>query len=91
MGEQFAEQSIYLENALQRYCKLNGWISLPTFSRSQADLQYFYVNGRAIRDKVISHAIKQAYKDVLYHGRFPAFALFLEIDPASSGCQCTSN
>ena len=79
-GKQFAEQSIYLENAAQDL-QIQGWISLPTFSRSQADLQYFYVNGRAIRDKVISHAVKQAYQDVLYHGRFPAFALFLEMDP----------
>ena len=79
-GKQFAEQSIYLENDAQDI-KIKGWISLPTFSRSQADLQYFYVNGRTIRDKVISHAIKLAYKDVLYHGRFPAFTLFLEIDP----------
>ncbi len=80
-GKQFAEQSIYLENTAQDM-QVQGWISLPTFSRSQADLQYFYVNGRAIRDKVISHAIKQAYQDVLYHGRFPAFVLFLEMDPA---------
>ncbi len=79
-GKQFAEQSIYLENAAQDI-QIQGWISLPTFSRSQADLQYFYVNGRVIRDKVISHAIKQAYQDVLYHGRFPAFVLFLEMDP----------
>ncbi len=80
-GKQFAEQSIYLENTAHEM-QVQGWISLPTFSRSQADLQYFYVNGRAIRDKVISHAIKQAYQDVLYHGRFPAFVLFLEMDPA---------
>ena len=80
-GKQFADQSIYLENTAQDI-QIQGWISLPTFSRSQADLQYFYVNGRAIRDKVISHAIKQAYQDVLYHGRFPAFVLFLEMDPA---------
>ncbi len=78
-GKQFADQSIYLENAATDI-QVKGWISLPTFSRSQADLQYFYVNGRAIRDKVIAHAIKLAYKDVLYHGRFPAFVLFLEID-----------
>ena len=57
--------------------RLSGWVSLPTFSRSQADLQYFYVNGRAIRDKLVSHAIKQAYRDVLYHGRHPAFAYVL--------------
>ncbi len=80
-GKQFSEQSIYLENAAQEM-QIKGWISLPTFSRSQADLQYFYVNGRAIRDKVIVHAIKQAYQDVLYHGRYPAFVLFLEMDPA---------
>ncbi|MEM7401046.1 MAG: DNA mismatch repair endonuclease MutL, partial [Pseudomonadota bacterium] len=80
-GKQFADQSIYLENTAQEI-KIQGWISLPTFSRSQADLQYFYVNGRAIRDKVIAHAIKQAYQDVLYHGRFPAFVLFLEMEPA---------
>ncbi len=80
-GKQFAQQSIYLENSAQDI-KVKGWISLPTFSRGQADLQKFYVNGRAIRDKVISHAIKQAYQDVLYHGRFPAFVLYLEIDPS---------
>lgn len=80
-GRKFAEQSIYLENFAQDI-QVKGWISLPTFSRSQSDLQYFYVNGRAIRDKVISHAIRQAYQDVLYHGRFPAFVLFLEVDPA---------
>ncbi len=79
-GKQFASQSIYLENSATDI-QVKGWISLPTFSRSQADLQYFYINGRAIRDKVIAHAIKLAYKDVLYHGRFPAFVLFLEMDP----------
>ena len=62
--------------------RLWGWVSLPTFSRSQADLQHFYVNGRAIRDKLVTHAIKQAYRDVLYHGRHPAFVLYLELDPA---------
>ena len=79
-GRQLAEQSIFLENEAQDL-HIKGWISLPTFSRSQADQQYFYVNERVIRDKVISHAIKQAYQDVLYHGRFPAFVLFLQIDP----------
>ena len=62
--------------------RLWGWVSLPTFSRSQADLQHFYVNGRAIRDKLVTHAIKQAYRDVLYHGRHPAFVLYLELDPS---------
>jgi len=62
--------------------RLRGWIGLPTFSRSQADMQYFYVNGRAVKDKVVSHAIRQAYQDVLFHGRHPVYVLYLEIDPA---------
>lgn len=79
--------SAFLENALHvdveaAGLRLWGWVSLPTFSRSQADLQYFYVNGRIIRDKLVSHAIKQAYQDVLFHGRHPAFVLYLELQPA---------
>ena len=62
--------------------RLWGWVAEPTFSRSQADLQYFFVNGRVIRDKLVSHAIRQAYRDVLFHGRHPAFVLFLELDAA---------
>jgi len=62
--------------------QLSGWVGLPTFSRSQADMQHFYVNGRAVRDKLVVHAIKQAYRDVLYHGRHPAFVLYLTLDPA---------
>lgn len=62
--------------------KLWGWVARPTFSRSQADLQYFFVNGRVIRDRLVTHAVKQAYRDVLYHGRHPAFVLYLELDPA---------
>ncbi len=63
--------------------KLWGWVALPTFSRSQADLQYFFVNGRVIRDRLVAHAVKQAYRDVLYHGRHSAFVLYLELDPAN--------
>ncbi|MDZ7923299.1 MAG: DNA mismatch repair endonuclease MutL [Marinagarivorans sp.] len=62
--------------------RLWGWVALPTFSRSQADLQHFFVNGRAIKDKLVTHAIRQAYQDVLYHGRHPAYVLYLELDPA---------
>ncbi len=61
--------------------RLWGWVALPTFSRSQADLQYFYVNGRIVRDKLVSHAVRQGYQDVMYQGRHSAFVLFLEMPP----------
>lgn len=79
-GQPFIENALYLEMEAAGL-RLWGWISLPTFSRSQADLQYFYVNGRMVRDKSVNHAIKQAYHDVLFQGRHPAFVLFLELDP----------
>lgn len=80
-GPAFVENSIRIDIEASGL-RLWGWVSLPTFSRSQADLQYFYVNGRIIRDKLVSHAVKQAYKDVLFHGRHPAFVLYLELQPA---------
>ena len=79
-GSSFMEQALYINNE-RPGIRLWGWIALPTFSRSQADLQHFFVNGRNIRDKVVSHAVRQAYHDVLYHARHPAYVLFLEIDP----------
>lgn len=79
-GSSFMEQALYIDND-RTGIRLWGWIAQPTFSRSQADLQYFFVNGRNIRDKVVSHAVRQAYHDVLYHARHPAYVLFLEIDP----------
>lgn len=81
-GPAFMENAVHIEierNGL----RLWGWVALPTFSRSQADLQHFYVNGRCIRDKLVSHAVRQAYQDVLYHGRHPAFVLYLEVDPST--------
>ncbi|MGK0392790.1 MAG: DNA mismatch repair protein [Alcanivorax borkumensis] len=80
-GKGFIEQAVPVD-VERDGLRLHGWMGLPTFSRSQADLQYFYVNGRVIRDKVVSHAVRQAYSDVLYHGRHPAYVLFLELDPA---------
>jgi DNA mismatch repair protein MutL len=80
-GPAFMKDALYVDND-RTGIRLWGWMGLPTVSRSQADLQHFFVNGRAIRDKVVSHAVRQAYQDVLYHGRHPAFVLFLEIEPA---------
>lgn len=80
-GPNFMDNAVHIE--IERAgMRLWGWVALPTFSRSQADLQYFYVNGRCIRDRLVVHAVKQAYRDVLYHGRHPAFVLYLELDPA---------
>lgn len=80
-GKPFMENAVQIEVEASGL-RLWGWVALPTFSRSQADLQYFYVNGRVIRDRLVTHAVKQAYRDVLYHGRHPAFVLYLELDPA---------
>ncbi len=80
-GKPFMENAIRIEVEATGF-KLWGWVAKPTFSRSQADLQYFFVNGRVIRDRLVTHAVKQAYRDVLYHGRHPAFVLYLELDPA---------
>jgi DNA mismatch repair protein MutL len=81
-GAAFLEQALPIE--IERGgLRLWGWVGLPTFSRSQADLQYFYVNGRMVRDKLVAHAVRQAYRDVLFNGRHPTFVLFLEIDPST--------
>lgn len=79
-GAAFADNAVYLEEE-RSAMRLRGWIGLPTFSRSQADQQYFFVNGRAVRDKVISHAVKLGYADVLFHGRNPVYCLFLDLAP----------
>ena len=81
LGEEFLGQCLRIgyEAAGMR---LSGWVGLPTFSRSQADMQFFYVNGRLVRDKLAGYAVRQAYQDVLYHGRQPVYVLYLELDPA---------
>ena len=81
-GQQFIDNAVVIE-AEASGLRLWGWVALPTFSRSQADLQYFFVNGRVIRDKLVAHAVRQAYRDVLYNNRHPAFVLYLEVDPAT--------
>lgn len=82
LGRDFIENSLAIESQIPGL-KLWGWINLPTFSRSQADLQYFYVNGRTVRDKLVSRALRQAYHDVLYGDRHPVYVLFFEIDPST--------
>ena len=80
LGDEFPAQSLRIEYAAAGL-QLRGWVGLPTASRSQADQQYFYVNGRLVRDRVVTHAVRQAYADVLFHGRHPAYVLFLDLAP----------
>ena len=91
LGETLGDE--FLANALQvdhetpvstdsgSTMRLRGWIARPAYSRASADQQYLYVNGRAVRDRSVAHAVKQAYADVLFHGRQPAYVLFLDVDP----------
>ncbi|MEH6560717.1 MAG: DNA mismatch repair endonuclease MutL [Marinobacter sp.] len=81
-GQKFIDNAVVID-AEATGLRLWGWVALPTFSRSQADLQYFFVNGRVIRDRLVAHAVRQAYRDVLYNNRHPAFVLYLEVDPAT--------
>lgn len=78
MGLPFVQQSFDIRYEAQDI-KLTGWVGQPTFNRSQTDMQYLFVNGRIVRDRLLSYAVKQAYADVLYNGRHPAYLLFLEI------------
>jgi DNA mismatch repair protein MutL len=80
-GPAFMQNALHIDTEAMGL-RLWGWVALPTFSRSQSDLQHFFVNGRVIRDKLVTHAVRQAYRDVLFHGRHPAFVLYLELDPA---------
>ncbi len=81
-GEAFADQCVYLERETDGIA-LSGWIGLPTFNRSQPDMQFWFVNGRSISDKTLAHAVRHAYRDVLFHGRYPAYVLNLTMDPSS--------
>ena len=81
LGEDFPAQSLRVDHAAAGL-QLSGWVGLPTASRAQADAQYFYVNGRLVRDRIVAHAVRQAYADVLFNGRHAAFVLYLRLDPA---------
>lgn len=80
LGEEFANHALRVDHSAAGL-RLHGWIAQPVYNRASADQQYLYVNGRAVRDRSIAHAVKQAYADVLFHGRQPAYVLFLELDP----------
>ncbi|MBL4660985.1 MAG: DNA mismatch repair endonuclease MutL [Alcanivoracaceae bacterium] len=80
-GKDFFDNSFFIDE--QRHgMRLSGWVAKPSWNRASADRQYFYINGRMIKDKLIGHAVRQAYQDVLFHGRFPAFVLYFELDPS---------
>jgi DNA mismatch repair protein MutL len=81
LGPEFPNHALRVEHEAAGM-RLSGWVGLPTASRSAADQQYFYVNGRLVRDRIVAHAVRQAYADVLFHGRHPVFVLFLDVDPA---------
>ncbi len=80
LGEEFADGALPVEESGGQIA-IRGAISSPSHARGTRDAQYFFVNGRCIRDKMVAHAIRQAYADVLHHDRHPAFVLFLDIDP----------
>ncbi|MCK5720389.1 MAG: DNA mismatch repair endonuclease MutL [Thiomargarita sp.] len=81
-GPEFMEHVLPIESEDFAEMQLHGWITQPTYSRSQADMQYFFVNGRIIRDKLVNHAVKQAYEDVLHIGRYSSYVLYLKIKPS---------
>ena len=81
LGPDFVAAAVHVEHSAVGLA-LHGWIGLPTYSRAQADEQYLVVNGRAVRDRLLGSAVRLGYRDVLFHGRHPAYLLYLELDPA---------
>jgi DNA mismatch repair protein MutL len=79
-GEEFAAHVIEIQHEAEAF-RLSGWLGLPTFSRSQTDLQFAFLNGRYIRDKLLAGAARMGYQDVMFHGRFPAYLVYLEMAP----------
>jgi DNA mismatch repair protein MutL len=80
VGDEFIANALYIEHE-SAGCRLRGWLCQPTYARAQPDLQHFYLNGRMLRDRLVASAIRLGYRDVMFHGRHPAFVLFMEIDP----------
>ncbi len=81
VGADFSDSAVEVRCESTRL-RLEGLLAAPGFTRATREAQYLFVNGRFVRDKVVAHAIREAYADVLHHDRHPAYALFLEVDPA---------
>ena len=80
-GEEFLEHARYFEKEIEGF-RLSGWLAEPAFSSGQTNMQYTFVNGRYVRDKLLRHAIRLGYQDVLFHGRHPCYVVFLELNPS---------
>jgi DNA mismatch repair protein MutL len=80
LGEEFSQAAALVEEQAADI-RLHGMVALPAYSRSTRDAQYFFINGRFVRDKLITHALREAYRDILHQERYPAFVLFLEMNP----------
>ena len=80
LGEEFSQAAALVEEQAADI-RLHGMVALPAYSRSTRDAQYFFINGRFVRDKLITHALREAYRDILHQERHPAFVLFLEMNP----------
>jgi DNA mismatch repair protein MutL len=80
VGAEFRSQALAFDEAAGPL-RLSGWLGLPTASRAQADRQFWFVNARAVRDRVLANAVRLGYRDVLYHGRHPSYLLYLRLDP----------
>ncbi|MGB7451340.1 MAG: DNA mismatch repair endonuclease MutL [Lysobacterales bacterium] len=78
IGPEFVEHALSIDEQRGSF-GLRGWVAEPRYNRPQADRQFFFVNGRVIRDRLVAHAIRQSFRDVMFHGRHPAFVLFLEL------------
>lgn len=77
-GREFLDHSLLIDEQ-RGELGLGGWVAEPRYNRARADRQFFFVNGRIVRDRLVAHAVRQAFRDVLFHGRHPAFVLFLEV------------
>ncbi|SEI41625.1 DNA mismatch repair protein MutL [Allopseudospirillum japonicum] len=82
LGDEFVHTALTVQAQASGGLGLQGWICHPTQARNQADQQYLFVNGRAVRDKVLTHAIREAYQDVLHTSKYPSFVLYLQVSPA---------